>query len=805
MKDARPSPVSHGPSLHLMPYPAMGGSSLPELPDTLIGREEDIQRLLHLIDASPPRLLTLTGAGGTGKTRLAIELATRLRDRFADGVAFVSLSAVTSVDHVIDTIARALGIHETAGETVAHRLVTQLRTEQRLLVLDNFEHLLPAATVVSSLVAECPHLTVLVTSRAPLHLALERVVVVTPLTLPDSGDGADVGHSAAVQLFVEAAREVAPDFTLAASNADAVAAICRRLDGLPLAIRLAASRSRVLDPRSLLARLDPRLPLLSDTTRDAPERQQTMRNAIGWSWDLLGERERALLRHLSVFAGGFTLETAEALGHELRRLDHDETALATPAEDTSLLLLDTLETLVDHHLVEREERNGDIRFGMLDTIREYALDQLEASGETGAVRAAHAAAMTAWLERVNPLMSLADQAQWLARGSAEQPNIRAAMEWAVEHGDAATAHRIAAANGPVWRRDSMFREAQGWLQRILALPGPVPAGTVCVCRFLAGAIALSLGDRNLAMEHANAGLTLAQQAGDHLGQALAHQATCSILLDTDLDAAQQANEAALACLRALPDPGTVMSMLLWDRAVIAYLRGDHASFGRRAGDAHDHAVAIEDQFSVVLTLFLRARAAVLDTRWVEAAAHLREALDIAEPLGSTLLLAGVLQVGALLASACGDHRLAVRWMAAGSAADASLGVVIESVFLAWEQAAAENARKALGPGAVQIGEAAALTVPLATLIDEVRHYRPGKRASGPTSLRLTPREEDVLRLIASGLTDNQIGETLFIARPTVSKHVGNILAKLDVPTRTAAVDTARRLGLIDDPPQAPYT
>jgi predicted ATPase len=334
---------------------APGGSTLPNTPGSLIGRERDLETLLDLLH-SKVRLLTLTGVGGTGKTRLAIEVAARARDRYADGAAFVALAPILDADHVATAIAQALGVREMADASLMSLIIAALQERQLLLLLDNFEHLLEAAPVIADLVAACPLLTVLATSRALLRLALEREVRVPPLELPNPAAAllpGDVERAASVRFFVEQAKAVVPGFALTSSNADAVAAICRRLDGLPLAIKLAAGRSRVLEPAALLTRLEHRLPLLTGGQRDAPARQRTMRDAITWSYDLLREHEQVLFRRLSVFAGGWTLETVEAMTQELAQLHHDQHIPVDVLPETPVLILDVLETLIDHHLIER--------------------------------------------------------------------------------------------------------------------------------------------------------------------------------------------------------------------------------------------------------------------------------------------------------------------------------------------------------------------------------------------------------------------------------------------------------------------
>jgi predicted ATPase/DNA-binding NarL/FixJ family response regulator len=804
MSDDISAPVTQSSPILLALPEAPGGSTLPDTPGPLIGREREIETLLSLLHTPEMRLLTLTGVGGTGKTRLALEVAARTRHRYAHGAAFVALAPISDPAHVAPAIARALGVRELADAPLMELLVAALVERELLLLIDNVEHVLEAAPAIADLVVACPRLTILATSRAPLRLALEREVRVPPLELPHRVAvqlPGDVDRAASVRFFVEQAKTVVPGFALTSSNADVVAAICRRLDGLPLAIKLAAGRSRVLEPAALLTRLEHRLPLLTGGQRDTPARHRTMRDAITWSYDLLREHEQVLFRRLSVFAGGWTLETVEAMTRELAQLHHDQHVPADVLPETPVLILDVLETLIDHHLIEREEQpSGDIRLSMLETIREFALEQLEVSGESDIVRTAHAAAITAWAERAKPLMLEADQARWLARGAAEQPNVRAALEWILERGDATNAHRLAAANGPVWLKQAMLREAQGWLERVLALPGSAPAEAVTVCRFIASSIAQALGSNELALQHSRVGLALARDAGDRLGEGLALTMQSSVLLDSELDAADQANEAALACFWSLSARPQIIAVCLLQRGVIARSRGNYVQFAELAKEAYDYSLDIQDSWSIAAALIVRAEAAYLNRDLPQTLAHLADGIAIAHHIESIEIQAWATQIGALVAHTSGDHR----WAAAGSAAQASIGVRSGGTLAEQVRVVMADAKKAIGQKAAKIEEAAAYVLPLTTAVDEVRAYRPGERtpqATSPLGLaRLTSREEAVLRLIASGLTDLQIAEALFIARPTVSKHVSNILSKLDVTSRTAAVDTAHRLGLIEGAP-----
>jgi predicted ATPase len=390
--------------------------------------------------------LTLVGPGGTGKTRLALQLAWTVEERFADGAAFVQLAPVRDAEFVVPAIAQALGLREQPGESALETLGEYLRDRAVLLVLDNFEQVLAAAPPVASLLSDAPGLKLLATSRAPLHLSGERAYRVPQLALDE-----------AVELFAERAQAAAPEFRLTDENADAVAAICARLDRLPLAIELAAPRVRTLTPQGLLQRLGQRLPLLTDGAQDVDERQRTLRDTIAWSYDLLPEPERALFRRQGVFVGGFRLEAAAAL-----------------AEAD---VLDELDSLLEQSLLLRlrEDSDGEPRFWMLETIREYALEQLDAAGELECALSRHGAWFARLAEELDAESVTGDQAAAVARLADDYPNLRAAIERAREDRDGDLLLRLATALWPFWSTRGYVAEGRQALEDALELAGRRPA------------------------------------------------------------------------------------------------------------------------------------------------------------------------------------------------------------------------------------------------------------------------------------------------------------------------------------------
>jgi predicted ATPase len=388
----------------------------------LIGREQEAASAAALLCRPEIRLLTMCGAAGIGKTRLAIQVATDLLEDFADGVAFVSLAPIRDPNLVLLTIAQTLGLNEPENEPEASRLSAFLQDKHLLLVLDNFEQVMGAAPSLLDLLAASPHLKLLVTSREVLHLRAEQQFAVPPLALPDLTDLPDsesVGQYPAVKLFLQRAQAVKHDFQITPANAALIAEICTRLDGLPLALELAAPRVKLLSPPALLARLDRRFEVLTGGAYDLPERQRALRATIEWSYDLLSARERRLLRRLAVFIGGCTLSAVEELYHAI---DGPEASI-----------FDAVTSLMDKSFVQqREEGNSEPRLVMLETVREYAWEALSDDTEMEAVRQAHAMYYLALAEEAAPYLYGTEQDRWLKRLEREQGNLRAAQQWLVE-------------------------------------------------------------------------------------------------------------------------------------------------------------------------------------------------------------------------------------------------------------------------------------------------------------------------------------------------------------------------------------
>ena len=491
--------------------------NLPVQLTPLIGRDGAIARICSMLERDGARLVTLTGPGGTGKTRLALAVAAELLDHFPDGAWLVDFAHLSDPALVPSTIAATLNVRETGAQSVRDALGAFLSSKRLLLVLDNYEHLLVAAPVVTELLQAGPEVAVLVTSRESLRLRAEQDVAVAPLALP-------VEHAipaletlaqvSSVTLFVQRAQAAQADFALTNENAVAVAEICRRLDGLPLAIELAAARIKVLAPQALLVRLEHRLPLLTGGARDAPARQRTLRDAIAWSYDLLPEEEQSLFRQLGVFAGGATLEAVEAV--------------ANPNGDFDVF--GGLAGLVDKSLLRsREGTGGEPRFSMLETVREYALERLAASGEETATRQRQAMFCLSLVEpaTLEPHQSEfgrwggQEHSWWLERVSTELDNLRGALAWAIESGNAEMALRLSGATEDFWYLRGHFREGRHWLERSLAIDAASPPALRARTLLGAGNLAHYQGVDETAAAYVGQGLELYEELGDVRGSGIA--------------------------------------------------------------------------------------------------------------------------------------------------------------------------------------------------------------------------------------------------------------------------------------------
>ena len=460
-----------------------GLNNLPAQPTPIIGREAEIAALSEKLLQQNLRLLTLVGPGGVGKSRLAVQVAEEVLPAFRDGVWFVGLAPISDPSLVIPTVAQTLNLHAPPGHSILSILKEHLLDKHLLLVLDNFEQVMPAGASLADLLASCPHVKLLVTSRSALHLRSEHEFPVPPLALPSLEkkrlpDPEALQKYSAVALFGQRAASVRPDFTINNSNAAAVVEICARLDGLPLAIELVAARVKLLQPQAIQQRLQNRLQLLTGGAQDLPARQQTLRSAIEWSYDLLNEQEQKLFRRLAVFVGGCTLEAAEAVcgmrnGESRMRNERTGYSEFGIPHSESMDVLDGIGSLINKSLLRQVEGNGEgePHYSMLETIREYALERLEASGEGDRLRDRHALFFLELAEQAEPLLTGAAQGEWFDRLEHEHDNFRAALKWCrSSEGGAEIGLRMAGSLGRFWNARDYRAEGRDWLRAALARP-----------------------------------------------------------------------------------------------------------------------------------------------------------------------------------------------------------------------------------------------------------------------------------------------------------------------------------------------
>ncbi|MEA2528422.1 MAG: hypothetical protein QOG89_66, partial [Thermomicrobiales bacterium] len=504
-------------------FPPRNEFDLPLPLDDLVGREREVTEIQQLLTRG--RLVTLTGPGGIGKTRLAIAVAHEARSSFPDGVSFVDLSAVRDPEFALPAIAHALDVRDVSGRPSVDGVAVHLRERRLLLLLDNFEQVAEAAPLIAALLERAPHVRVLVTSRVPLRVRGEAEYPVPTLALPDATPGAELDallSASAVSLFVQRAQGTKPHFAVTSDNAATIGEICRRLDGLPLAIELAAARVKVLTPATMLSRLDRPLALLVGGPRDLPPRQQTIRDTIAWSHDLLSAPEQRLLWRLSVFAGGWTLSAAEAVcagGQADRRAggqSHEPTPSACPPPRLSVSVLDGLASLVDKNLVyQRELPDGDARFGMLETIREFAAERLAEAGQEQEFRRRHAATFVAFAEQTMPLLESTDLVNALDQLDREDGNLRAALVWLQAQGDAELALRLVVALRNYWFIRGRLVEGCDVTLAVAALSGSTDFSELRIDALNgAGFFAREYGDYERAHAISTTALAESQQLGD---------------------------------------------------------------------------------------------------------------------------------------------------------------------------------------------------------------------------------------------------------------------------------------------------
>ena len=772
------------------PEPGRPADNLPLQLTGFVGREQEISELERLLSGGA-RLLTLTGPGGSGKTRLAQAVALEVVEGFEDGVWWVELAPVSDPDLVPQAVARVLNVPETPVRSPTDAIADDLRDLDILIVLDNCEHLVAACAVFAgALLLSCPNLAILATSREALGIAGERNFPVPPLPLPERLRGSEgLAEYGAIELFVDRARAVAPDFGLTTSNAPAVTELCRRLDGIPLAIELAAARVRLLSVEQISSRLDQSFDLLAGDDRTAMPRQRTLGAAMDWSYELLSEQEKILFRRISVFAGGFTLDATESVcageGVESREI------------------LDLLSDLAAKSLVMVAERDDAARYRLLETIRQYGRQKLEESGEAERVRERHARYYLALAEAAEP--DLREQEAWLRRLEREHANFRAALSWTLDgpeeqpEGRAELGLELAAslAQGRFWNAYGP-NEGQAWLQKGLTRSGAPPRDLRAKALGLAGFLAIWQGNYQRSAALLEEGMVLYKELGDKPGIAtsLFHLGNMA-LHGQDHEHASAIRQEAEALLGELADP-QARGLLLYLLGFAALDEDDQDRADAYAGEGLELNRELGDLRGMAMCLSVLGISALERPDVERAAAIYREDLRLLRRLqdktGTAYGLRGMACVAALQKDAARAARLWGTAEAVGEAVGLPLSpfdrihpdyeALLNTTRLddeaTWEAALAEG--RATTPEE-------SIEYALST-----EHAAP---ASGETTASpLSARETEIIALVADGLTNSQVAQNLYLSPRTVGQHLRSIYRKLGVPSRAAAVREASARGLI---------
>jgi predicted ATPase/DNA-binding SARP family transcriptional activator/DNA-binding CsgD family transcriptional regulator len=762
---------------------------------SFIGRERETLEVKRLL--SMTRLLTLTGAGGCGKTRLALKVASELAGAYPDGAWLVELGMLSEGELVPQAVSSALGVREEPGRPLTETLKDTLRARQMLLVLDNCEHLIEGVVhLVDALLGTCPRLRVLATSRETLNVADEVNWVVPSLTVPDSRQKASTAEQLegyeSVRLFIERARQRDPAFVVTPRNGQAVVEVCRRLDGIPLAVELAAARVGVLSAEQISSRLDHPLKLLTAGGRSASPRHRTLRATLDWSHELLDEPERELFGQLSVFAGGLTLEAAEAVG-----------AGSGIGEDD---VLDLLSRLVDKSLVVAEAgAQGASRYRMLDPVRLYARERLEESGKAEEVRRRHASFFLALAEEAEPELRGPWQAAWVKKLEREQDNLRAAMAWLLgPSGELEEAARLGWALWLFWWVRGRFTEGRSWMEEALAKGSAMPAMARARALFVAGMMADGQADLRSAQPLIEEGLGLFRELGDKLGHA------CALGSAGLVEFGRGRNERGITLFEEAVDlffeagETFAAAFMLNFSAAVRLKEGSNARAKRLAEQALRVFREIGGKQGISVALYILAMVAQAEGDYERARRLLQEGIKPAAEVGDESNVAYCLQgLAALAASEGGVARAARLW----GAAEALLESIEATAYAhapdhSLYQGQVSAARAELDEAAWQ----AAWAEGQAMTPEQAMEYALSKGEKPPTLVpeqqppadesteRLTTREREVALLVARGLTNRQIAQELSVSRSTANNHVARILRKLGLRSRAqiAAWVTERR-------------